>query len=318
MYRLHFIAILLVTLAATCPAEDLLLAGPVAGFLFDSKERAIRPVVGVPGSSYLGDAIALEVDSAAFSPDGRSALVVRDGRLNLVRGLDRGQPEWLPLEGAMDGIDRIAWGGAGSAFTLSSANRKAQFWKGLSETPELAGVADLERVAGRIVAVTAAGSLAALATGEGEVFAVRPDSAPRLLVRLGQPAGMAIAGSDLLVADRAREEILRIDNFAEAAAVALVAGSGLGISDPVGVAVAGGKLYVASGAGRSVAVFDYPSTDFITRLEVDFEPTRIEPLARSIYILATGDGDNEPVQVLDASQRPAVYFVPARRAGGEE
>ena len=116
----------------------------------------------------------------------------------------------------------------------------------------------------------------------------------------------------------ARQEVLRINNFAEGADVMLVAGAGHGVSDPVAVAVSRGRLYIAGGESHSLLVLDAVSLEFITRLEMDFEPSRLEPLAGSLFLLNAGKEGAEPLQMLDSTARPAVYFVPARRAGGEE
>ena len=49
-------------------------AGPVSGIVFDAKAKSLRPIMGVPGASYLGNALAADMDLAAVSPDGKFAL----------------------------------------------------------------------------------------------------------------------------------------------------------------------------------------------------------------------------------------------------
>ena len=72
--------------------QDSNLAGPVSGFLVDEQARSIRPILGMPGSAYAGDASVTAFDFAAGAPDGRSAVISRSGSLHLIRRLDRATP----------------------------------------------------------------------------------------------------------------------------------------------------------------------------------------------------------------------------------
>src|SRR5579885_1735285 len=73
-------------------------SGPVSAFLFDSQTRSIRPMIGFPGASYMGDAVTTDVDAASVSPDGSAALAVRQGRIFRITGLKTGAPVEAALE----------------------------------------------------------------------------------------------------------------------------------------------------------------------------------------------------------------------------
>jgi hypothetical protein len=134
---------------------------------------------------------------------------------------------------------------------------------------------------------------------------------------MGEPSGIALTGSgrNLYVADRARQEILEIRNYDDGAEVVLFAGEALGISDPVGVSRSadGRSLIVAGGAQRSLLIYDLTSSSLSTRIDLDFEPSRIERLGEgSLYLLNSRGEQNNILEVLQAGPSPAVYFVPAQ------
>src|SRR5712692_1991606 len=121
---------LLFALAAL--GQDTRLSGPVSGFVFHEPSQSIRPIVGVPGSAYLGTALAQGFDAASVSPLGKFALATLGGKLYLLRGLDGGQSEPAPIEGSIDAVDRFAWSPDGaSAVAYSGDSRRAQILRNL-------------------------------------------------------------------------------------------------------------------------------------------------------------------------------------------
>ncbi len=297
-------------LAAAAFAADISrLEGPVSGFVFDREQRAVRPVVGVLGAAYLGDALAEGLDFASVSPDGKVAVAIKDGRLYAARGLDRGEVSLAAIDSAISSIDRAAWSGS-SAAIYSASGQRVEIWRGLGDTSEQVTAADLPDSC-RVVALAAGNGAAAVASEDGAVYVIR-DGSSRLAARVTRPGGIAISGNDLFVTDRDRNEVLRIANYTEASDAVLFANEARGVTDPVAVAVARGRVFVASGSGRNIIIYDAASGAQTGRLDVDFEPSRVDALYGSLFVLNAGG--SEPLQVLDAGESPAVYFVPARRA----
>ena len=79
------LASLLCMCALAALADDARVSGPVPGFVFDRSSQSIRPIFGVPGSSYLGPSVMDGFDIASVSPLGISALEGR--RLDGARGV---------------------------------------------------------------------------------------------------------------------------------------------------------------------------------------------------------------------------------------
>src|SRR5207237_4717301 len=87
------------------------LRGPVMGYTFDSATHTIRPVNGIPGSSVLGETVALPfpVAEVVFSQHGDFALAVSasaDRRSHVLRHVGETNDVDL-IEGAIGGADRI-------------------------------------------------------------------------------------------------------------------------------------------------------------------------------------------------------------------
>ena len=85
------------------------LGGPVSGLIFDAPSRSVRPIIGVPGSSYLGQALLENIDNAFIAPDGESALVVANTQVLLIRRLRSGNPARLPVSGLGHRVDYVSW-----------------------------------------------------------------------------------------------------------------------------------------------------------------------------------------------------------------
>ena len=209
MSRLTLSLLILALLACPLAAADARLAGPVSGFFFDAGSHSLRPMIGVPGSSWLGDPLAAELDYAAMAPNGKAALAARAGRLYLIAGLDRFELQWNELGAALEGLDRIAWSADSSAaIVANSASGRLQRWSKLNTAPESADPLEL---AGRLLALVLdeTGGTAVAGVADSGMYLLTAGSV-RQISRMAQPVSLALAGNDLYVANRAASEILAI------------------------------------------------------------------------------------------------------------
>src|SRR5579871_576594 len=62
-------------------------SGPVAGYVFDGSQRSIRPVLGNVGAAYLGPASAAKWVNASVAPNGKMALGLGRGTVDLIADL---------------------------------------------------------------------------------------------------------------------------------------------------------------------------------------------------------------------------------------
>jgi hypothetical protein len=204
------------------------IGGPVSGWVLDERNGSIRPVVGIPGASYLGDAVSgTERYSAAAIQSGRDAFALavgaEGGRLTLLRALNAGA-EATGLEhglgtGSELGVALSRDGRSGVVFT--KAGGRFQKISGLPGRPELGAVTIAEGVISRVavlnsgavlvatggglyaaagsglspVASGATGLLAASESGEAAVF-VQDGRLFRFDEELGGAIAVADAGAD--------------------------------------------------------------------------------------------------------------------------
>src|SRR5258708_1977508 len=139
--------------ALSALAEDARLSGPVPGFVFDRSSQSIRPIFGVPGSSYLGPSVADGFDTASVSPLGVSALATQSGKLFFIPNLNSSQPDSMPLDGAISQTrvsapqsapQWFAWSPDGlSAAIYSADSLQAQVLRNLDGTPTIDDPIDL-------------------------------------------------------------------------------------------------------------------------------------------------------------------------------
>ncbi len=315
------VALYLIVVVAMA-AQQVRLAGPVAGFVFDSHSGSIRPILGVPGAAYVSGDLVSGLEWASVSPDGDTALALKDGALYALRGLKDFDVSWRAIDGAVPQPSLAAWSRDGSAAAVySPASNSVQVIADLRAAPAAGPPIEVAGVEGRVCALALEGSQRVVAGIESEAAGgvyLLGESGPKLLARASRPAALAVAanGRDLLLADSAGRQILEIQDFAGESKPVVVADEAAGVSDPVGLAVSadGKTLFTVSGEGKSVDVYDLTARMLSARIGLDTEPSILQALpAGSLYLLNSfGDG-GDPLMVFDPNRAPAVYFVPVGR-----
>jgi hypothetical protein len=318
------LALLIGVCSLAALADNASLTGPVPGFVFDRSSHSIRPIYGVPGSSYLGPAVLNGVDAAAISPLGRSALVIQAGQLNLVRNLDSSQPSAAPISGAISAVSRISWGRDGaSAAVYATGSQQAQFVRNLnprdlSQPPSVEDPIDLSSISGAVSASSFDGKRLLLGTKSqdsgGGIYLADGQSPPRLLAQAANPIALSLdsAKGDLYFADRDTNQIWMVRDYAGDATPMLFADERAGVSSPVGVRVtADRRLLINNSGSRGIDALDIETRASLAHVDLDFAPHRLEQLgAGSLSLLNFGAPDG-PLYVLDDRGGLAVYFVPA-------
>jgi len=306
------------------------LSGPVAGFIYDSSGRALRPIQGVPGASLIGDPINLGLDltAAYVSPRQDSAFVVSaDGALHFFRLNSAG-----PVEASLSGISfvpqRVVFSPSGTAAALFTPG-KAQVFQGLPSAPALAGSITLPGSAG-LQSSPAATSRSRQRNPSAADFALSDDGvyllgvsggSVRLLSVNGQnrslvPAGagslvaFAPGGHDAAVLDPAAG-LLLIRDAAGAASVQTMAQPDESLASAAGIGFSqdGAKLYVASSAARGVVIFNLSASSRSTA-SCSCTPSTLVPMGSLFRLNEFSSG---PLWLLDTGTAgPRIIFVPAR------
>ncbi len=291
--------------------------GLVAGFIYSHDSQTIRPLLGIPGATYIASPVLSSVDWASVAPDGKWAFIARSGRNLFVQGLAQSAPVETPADGLVQSVDRVLWNRDGS-FALLYSSSACQLQRvslsdaGVSADPPM----DLSSW-GRptALAIDPTGQQIAFGiTGSG-LYLFKAGQSPALLSSMAQPVALAFddTGHRLYAADLDQQQIVAFDSGSGPVGFASIAQADGSTLNPVGLAVSGGGSYLllADSATRAVRVYETASQNLVNTIALDFVPTRLDALSTGPTFLLNGDNTNEWLLVLDARRVPAVYFVPA-------
>lgn len=302
--------------ASLAPAQESRLDGPVSGLVYDDQAHAIRAIVGVPGAAYLGAAVLSGLDFATVSPNGRYAVALKAGELSLVRLSGELQIERLAENYPTPSLS--SWTADSGAVALYGAESGIALWRALGETPEPAHLGYLQVRLSSLILEDGARSVVYVADGEASdsVFRATEGAEPTLLLEGLDIPAVAISNRAVYVADKGANTVSVAREAGGAIEVALLANESLGVNDPVGLAVLGDALLVASGSSHELVRLNASTGELLGRVTLAFAPDRMVRLTMGadgvspLFSLKGRQSATDPLEVLDAA-RGAVFFVPA-------
>lgn len=300
------------------------LRGPVSGLIYDVPSRSIRPVVGFPGSSYLGQPALRDVGTVFLAPDGESALVVEDGQVVLIRGLRNGNSTRLPVSELNGQVDHVAWASSSGSLVAYCSSMRRLLRLDVRTSPPMSGPStDLSYLEGDVTGVVTNDDASLAVIGfrhptQGGLYAVSEGVPPVQLSATKDP-GAAVFGDSanvLYAIDRDARQILRFPNGVYGGSELLsFSGESERLADPVGIALSpdGQRLYVAGGVDRMIRVYDLRSRELLLEIRLDVIPQGLSPLpaTSSVFVLGPRRSGEQPTWLLDTRRVPSVSFVPA-------
>jgi len=313
----------ILVLAAAVPiaAQTASWKGPVSGLVYDAPSQALRPLIGVPGGSYLGPAIAGGLEAAFIAPDGDLALVIKAAQPVLLSGL-QGEIQELPLPDLGAPFDRVAWAGnSKTAIIYSSSNRQLTRLAIRDSLPVVEPVIDGTLPAGEVVCIATSddGSRAVIALRHAEsggLYEIGTQSAVRIFP--SPDPGVAVfarSGNALYAFDRDTRQVLRFPDVASGGWEYLrFAGESESLLDPVGIALSqdGRRLYMAGAADRVIRAYELATQSVIGETGIAVVPSGLVTIAATtgLFSISSRTKAGEPFWVFD-SRISSAYFVPA-------
>jgi hypothetical protein len=287
-------------------ANDARVEGPVLGYMFDPETRAVRAILGIPGSSRFSEPIPLgelALEKAWIAPGRTYAIAARKDtgleRTDLLTG--------KASEIAEDVPDQVVWSPKGSAAALFYRSGRIRVFTKMDSSPE----PGIEASAGPDVSTMAVSDdgLAVLAlrrTEQGTALIAFGEAGEQrlLLTAPGLNRVTFLNGThDAIASDATEGKVYLLRNATELSILAQ-------IDEPSAIAVSAdnARVFVASkGRGRiaSIAINDGAVTSF----ECTCAPTDLDRLQGSVLRLT---GLSEPTVWLfnaDAAENPFT-FVP--------
>lgn len=302
-------------------AQPASLNGPVAGFVFSSVSKTVRPLLGIPGATHIEQPILSRVDSASIAPGGNWAFITRRGHSTFVKGLSALAPAEFAIDGLIDAIDRVAWSRDGSFAALySSSGNQLQRVQFSGSQPSVDTPVNLSAW-GQVttLAIDPAGQQIAVGFPASGLYLFTTGQSPTLLTSMTQPVAAAFDGTGqfLYAIDLDAQQIVQFQSTSGVLKfVSLAQPDGTSLK-PAGLAVSGDGRYLllADSATQSVFVYEISTRSVANTIPLSFVPSSFETLSAGPVVLLNGNDPAEWLLVLDASQVPKVYFVPA---GGKE
>ena len=289
------------------------IAGPVSGYVFDGSAKGLRPILGMPGASLLGDSVnfGFAVGSVSVAPRQDAAFVTAaDGSFHLFR-IQAGAPAETVVNGLSVAPDAVVFSPSGTAAAIE-VNGSIQIVSGLPDSPAIAATIDAQAFgAPAAMALSDDGAALLLATANSiELFSGAADQG-KLAVTTGQAlVAFAPSGHDAAIFDRGGAGLVLYRGLTAAAASQPVAPVDDSIRSAAALAFStdGQRLLLASPGTQSVLAFDLAGGTH-TAVACSCLPLTLARMGDVFRLNEVGGG---PLWLLDARTDTATLtFVPA-------
>jgi hypothetical protein len=286
--------------------------GPQLGYIWSTTAQTLRPVLGVPGSTQLGQSVVpanLYANAAASPISNLAVLVETDGALDLI-ALPSGTPARLAATPSPGAQIRLSPNGS-NAIAFIPGSTAATLLTSLAATPQAAAVTFPAAINDAAVSdnATIAASLQS-----GSIRTLSKSGTANQAGTIANLGGLTfLTGSDdLLFADAAANTATIVRNSATAPASSIVPSANL-LKSPAGAGVSRDGRYavIANAADPSIVRLDLTAQTAPQRLACACQPALVTPMLGTGVFRVTG-ADTGPNWIVDASApTPRVLFIPA-------
>lgn len=311
--RLRTICIFSLIFAPAAFAQTSQLSGPISGYVFDRASHGVRPILGIPGASTIGEPINFgsSVAAAWIAPRQDAAFVTEsDGSFHLFR-IQSGTATEAVLNGLMEAPEQVVFSPSGTAAALYRGG-SIQTVQGLPDAPAIAGTMNASAIGvPNSLAVSDDGAVVLAAAGNSvELFISGGDLGPLTSTAGGALVAFAPGQHDAAVADPMGAGLILYHDLTGGIQQQLVSQSDPTIQSAVALTFStdGQRLLLASSTGRNVTAFDLAS-GARNSVVCACSPTILERTGDHFRLNDFGNG---PLWLLDArTSTPSLVFVPA-------
>ncbi|HLJ47002.1 MAG TPA: hypothetical protein VKU01_13385 [Bryobacteraceae bacterium] len=289
---------LLLSFSISAQPSSSQVTGPVLGLVVDPASR-LRPVLGVPGASFLGQPISIDssLQILAVSPHQDYVLASRTDTGDTVILTNLFDTVVSSTLTGASGIASVVLSPTGSSALLESSDGAT--WMvatGLPGSPTITWQTDISSLAqAPVVAAISDNGKAVLAgapTGNGaSIYLFTSGNGPVDLMDVGQLGGVAFVThkTDALVGDSSANQVQLIQDVTGAATSGIIADATAGVASPVDLATSedGNRIFIANSQPAGVLLLD-PQLDGPLNISCDGTPTGFTRLApNSIFSLTS-------------------------------
>jgi len=304
--------------------------GSVSGFLFDPQAHELRPIVGIPGSSFLGNGMSWSADldeimispvrdyALALSRDHHELVEIRQiSSAATVRGIVRGAS---PID--MIFVSPLG----GEAVLYRRAAHTFQLLRNLPDAPHAGEEVEMPWSRGSLTTLAVGDGgivLAGFSDGEsGAIYWIGSGGRAGVVSRMRHPSAITFVSHshDALVADRIDNKIYLVRNITRNPATIPLASHYDGVDGPVAVEASrdGQRAIVANTHSKTILTLDLDGGSPAV-YSCHCVPTALRHLNGNAVFQLTESSPKGPVWLFDGdAPEPRIVFVPPYRAGSSE
>ncbi|MBM3788287.1 MAG: hypothetical protein FJW30_28460 [Acidobacteria bacterium] len=285
------------------PAFAQAMDGPFSVLLFHAASRSVRPVIGMPGSAYLGQPFRSGVDFASIAPGQSRFVSISGNELDVVERVHGQEPRARRISGVAPGVRTALWSEDSTKTVLYSETANSAQWLGGFEIGAPISLPD----GSKMLALSSDGETA-LFSSSGKLYRLARQGAPEQIAVLDSPSAATFCGTFIIAADEKTREIVLIADTGSRKTLV----SGLdGISALITKA---GRLYAVRRTDRELRVFRLSDGSLESTLALGWEPTALVPITGQEFLLTPEAATGDPLAVLSTRDEPVEHFIPAGRA----
>jgi hypothetical protein len=288
--------------------------GPQLGYFWNAADATLRPIMGIPGASQIGQSVVPSGTYTAGGASSASAVAVLqepDGSLD-VMALPTGQPMHVSASTTTGAQIRFSPSGK-SALVFTPGSSSVVLVTGLTSAPSANSIASPSAI--QEAALSDSGSFA-IASGSAagtHIQIVGANGAANTVGNVGTLGGLAFASGDSVVfADASANTLTLIRNASTSPSPAQVPTSALLMTpSALGVSPNGQWVLVANSADPSTVRVDLTAQNAPLRIACGCTPTLVATVTGTATFRVTAPGTG-PIWAVDAGvSSPRSFFIPA-------
>ena len=303
--------------AAHSHAQTSSITGPVLGFVPETSSSSVRPILGIPDASLLGEPLGFgsEIKMVAISPKQDYGVAIRKEDAQFVFIPFRDNLEMMPIFGTATADSLIAISPTGSAVAeLNSDSRRVRFMAGSAEF-------DVSMVPGRITQLAisddaAVALLRSTAEDGDSLWVADASNAPRQIA-LDRPGAFAFFPKrrDVAAIEESNKSVVVIRNVdAEATRIPLFAANEtIAAVSSIATSDDARRVFVADSDTGIIAVVD-TETGMASYVSCSCRPTGLFRL-KGTSVFRLDDPSQEAIWILDATGEPRTILIPPASKG---
>ncbi len=287
-------------------------AGPMLGFAWSSKDETLRPLLGVVGSSVVGQSIVPAGAYVAGAASSASDLGVVEDVAGTVYLLALPTPTPTRLAGGAPDHAQIAMAPqGGAAIAYAAGGTSLMVMTNLAGT---AKVTTLTMPAGATINAAVVSDAGTVLVETGSSVAVLSAAGTLLKVAtVAQAGGMSfVPGTeDVLVADGGKSTVALVHGVSGSATVQGLSATGVNQPSAISISRDGRWGVVANGGEQSVVYLDLQNGGAPVKMACACQPTTVNALSGG-KAFRLNEVSSGPVWMVDLSgTSPRMLFVPA-------